>query len=102
MDERRAGQSGQELGLLLQPFADDPSTHLEISRPRLREAVVGHVIALDAERVLDHLGGAVAVIAIDGFFEKIGHVTPHSQVTALRGPGHPIRYTVMVRGHWHD
>jgi hypothetical protein len=31
----------------------------------LRKAVVDHVIPLDAERVLDELGGAVAVVAVD-------------------------------------
>jgi hypothetical protein len=31
----------------------------------LREAIIGDVIALDAKRVLDDLGGAIAVIAVD-------------------------------------
>ena len=30
-------------------------------------------VALDAERVLDDLGGAVAVVAGDGLFEQVGH-----------------------------
>ena len=34
------------------------------------KAVVHHVVALDAERVLDELGGAVAV---DRLLEKIDH-----------------------------
>ena len=48
-----------------------------IGRPFLREAVVDHVIALDAERVLNDPGGVVAVVAVDSLVEKIGHSTPH-------------------------
>jgi len=65
--------SGQELGLGLRPVANDPSAHLAISRPHFREAVVGHVVALDAERVLNDLRCPVAVVAVDCLFEKIGH-----------------------------
>jgi hypothetical protein len=46
---------------------------LAISWPLLREAVVGHVVALDAERIPDDLGGAVAVIAVDRLPDKVGH-----------------------------
>ena len=38
---------------------------LAISRPVLREAVVDDVLALDAEGVLNHLGRAVGVVAVD-------------------------------------
>jgi hypothetical protein len=34
---------------------------LAIRRPIFRKAIVDHVITLDAERVLDDLGGAIAV-----------------------------------------
>jgi hypothetical protein len=33
---------------------------------------VDHVIALDAQRVLNDLGGAVVVIALDRLLDKIG------------------------------
>jgi hypothetical protein len=32
-------------------------------RPRFREAVIGNLIALDAERVLHDLGGTITVVA---------------------------------------
>jgi hypothetical protein len=44
--------------------ATRPSAPLTIDRPFRRKAVVHYVVALDAERVLDHLGGAVSVIAV--------------------------------------
>ena len=37
-----------------------------IGRPELREAIVRYVVGLDAECVLDDLGGAVAVGPLDG------------------------------------
>ena len=43
--------------------ANDASAHPAIGRPTLREGVVHHVVALDAERFLDDLGDAVAVAA---------------------------------------
>src|SRR6185312_11860696 len=46
---------------------------LAIGRPGLWEAVLRHVVGFDAERVLDDLGGAVAVVAADRLFEQIGH-----------------------------
>ena len=48
----------------LQPFTDDVSALLAISWPFLREAVASHVVAFDAKRVPDNLGGAVAVVAV--------------------------------------
>jgi hypothetical protein len=36
------------------------------------EDVVGHVITLNPERVLDDLGGMVAVVALDCLFKKVG------------------------------
>jgi len=49
----------------LQPIADDECALLVTSGPLLREAVVGHVIALNAECVPNNLGGEVAVVAVD-------------------------------------
>ena len=34
---------------------------------------------LDAERILDDLGGSVGVVAVDRLLEKVGHGTPHSR-----------------------
>ena len=48
----------------MQPFTDDVSALLAISWPFLREAVASHVVAFDAKRVPDNLGGAVAVVAV--------------------------------------
>jgi hypothetical protein len=42
-----------------------------IGRPVFREAVVHHVVALDAERVLDELGGAVTIVAVDRLLEEV-------------------------------
>jgi hypothetical protein len=41
-------------------------------RARFGKAAVGDVVRIDAERVLDDLGGAVAVVAADCLFEKVG------------------------------
>jgi hypothetical protein len=57
----------------VQPFADDLGALLTAVRPRLREDVVDNVIALNAERVLDDLGGSAAVIGVDCLFEKVGY-----------------------------
>jgi len=72
--------SAKEASLRLQPFTDDVSTLLAISWPFLREAVVGDVVALDAERVPDNLGCAVAVIAVDCLLKKVrlGYTSPLS------------------------
>jgi hypothetical protein len=43
---------------------------LAVGRPFLRETVVHYVVGFDAERVLDELGCAVAVVAVDGSLEK--------------------------------
>src|SRR6476646_2618544 len=42
-----------------------------------RKHVVGHVRERDAERVLNDLGGAVTVLAVVFFFEKLGHLYAH-------------------------
>jgi hypothetical protein len=55
----------------MQPFTDDISALLAISWPFLREAVAGHVVAFDTERVPDDLGGAVAVVAIDCLLKRV-------------------------------
>jgi hypothetical protein len=44
--------------------------------PRFWEAVVGDVITLYAERVLDDLGGAVAVVAVDHLLQNVSHDLP--------------------------
>ena len=49
------------MGFGLQPLADVAGAPLTIGRPVLREAVVHDVVALDAEGVLDDLGGVVSV-----------------------------------------
>ena len=56
---------GEIARLGLEPLADVAGAPLAIGRPSRREAVVHHVVALDAERVPDHLGGAVSVVAVD-------------------------------------
>ena len=38
---------------------------LTVVRPCFREAVIGNIIALDAERVLDDLGGMIGVVGVD-------------------------------------
>jgi hypothetical protein len=97
--EAAAGQSrGQIARLGLQSFADAP---LAISRPSRREAIVHHVIALDAECVPDHLGGAVSVVAVDRLLEKVGHGTPHSRGGQLitRALAGPTRSSIGSRCH---
>jgi hypothetical protein len=59
--------SGQEARLGLQPLADDASALFAVDRPSLGEDVLGDVVSFDAERVLDDLGGLIAVAAVDGF-----------------------------------
>jgi hypothetical protein len=49
--------SGQITRFGLQPLADDGGALLAILRPCRRKAVIDHVIAVDAERVLDNPGG---------------------------------------------
>jgi hypothetical protein len=68
---------GQIPRLGLQPLADVTGTLLTIGWPFLREAVVDHVVALDAERVSNDPGRTVAVVAVDRLLEKIAHGTPH-------------------------
>jgi hypothetical protein len=63
--------SGQKARLGLQPLADDGGARFAISGPDLWEGVVHDLIALDAERVLDDLGGAVTVVAADGLIEQL-------------------------------
>jgi hypothetical protein len=59
-DEIGGARSRQKARFSLQPIADDAGTLLAIIWPRLWEDVVGYVVALDPERVLDDLGGMVA------------------------------------------
>ena len=75
MSERRAAGSGgvrsrgQIPRLGLEPLADVTGAALAISRPSRREAVVYHVIALDAERVSNDPGRLVRVVAVDRLLE---------------------------------
>jgi hypothetical protein len=48
--------------VLTSNITDDPSALLTILRPTLWEAIVRHFIALDAKRILNNFGGAVAVV----------------------------------------
>jgi len=61
------------VGLGLEPITDDASAHLAIFWPLFREAVVGNVVALDAERVPNDLGGEVAVVAVDRLLDEVSH-----------------------------
>ena len=82
-EARRAGIAlGQIPRLGLEPLADVPGALLAISRPVLRETVVDDVVALDTERVLDELGGAISVIAVDRLLEQIGHGYSLTNLTA--------------------
>jgi hypothetical protein len=67
---RAAGSGGvlsrrEIAGLGLEPLSDVTGALLTVGWPSRREAVVHHVIALDAERVPDHLGRSVGVVAVD-------------------------------------
>jgi hypothetical protein len=56
---------GQITRLGLQPLADVTGAPLAIVRPSHWEAIVHHVVGLDAERVSNDLGGSVRVVAVD-------------------------------------
>jgi hypothetical protein len=62
---------GNEFGL--QPLADDASALLPIGWPRFRKHVVGNFVGREAERVADHLGSVIPVVAVNRPFEKVGH-----------------------------
>jgi hypothetical protein len=49
-----------------------------IGRPLYRKAVVDDVVGLYAERVLNDLSGAFAVISVDGLFEQVRRTQLHS------------------------
>jgi len=61
--------SSQEMRFLLQPRTNDPSALLAIARPRLWKDVIHNIIILDAERVLDNLGGSIGIVTIDGLLK---------------------------------
>ena len=63
--------SGQVARLGLQPLADDASALLAIIWPAWREPIVDNIVAIDAERVLNDLGGQIAVVAADGSFQQV-------------------------------
>jgi hypothetical protein len=57
--------------------------------PCRREAVVDHVIALDAGRVLNDPGRSVRIVAVDRLLEKIAHVRLTRRVVSIANPGYP-------------
>jgi hypothetical protein len=61
--------SSEEMRFLLQPRTNDPSALLAIGRPRLWKDVIHNVITLDAERVLDNLGGSIAIVPTNGLLK---------------------------------
>ena len=73
--------SAQEARLGLQPLADDASAPLAIGRPSLGKDVGGDVVRLDAERVLNDLGGPIAVVAVDGSFQQVTHLRHSSSAS---------------------
>jgi hypothetical protein len=79
----------------LQPVANDVGAPTAIFRPFLRKAAVDHVIVLDAERVLDDLGSAVPVIAIDGLLKQ---VSPWVRLTAPRTSAFRVLRTLLLPG----
>jgi hypothetical protein len=42
------------------------------------------VVGLDAERVLNGLGGLVAIVAFDCLFENVGHALQNTSSTSLK------------------
>ena len=52
----------------------DASALLAIGRPSPGKDVVGNVVQLGAERVLNDLGGSIALVAVDGSFQQVTHV----------------------------
>jgi hypothetical protein len=58
-------QSRQMTRLGLQPVANNAGVLFSILWPSLGEGVIHHIIALDAERLLDDLGRAVAIVTVD-------------------------------------
>ena len=49
------------------------SALLTVARPAFREDVVDNVIALNAKRGLNELGGMIAVIRVDSLLKQVGH-----------------------------
>lgn len=70
----------------LQPVADNASALLSILWPILRKTVVREVVALDCERALDDLGGAVAVVESIACSIRFDLGTPHSYPSARERP----------------
>src|ERR1700758_1854663 len=71
----------QETRFGLQPITDDPRALLAVLGPGPRKAIVGDFVALDTKRVLNDLGGAIAVVGADCTFEKVGHCAYSSRMT---------------------
>jgi hypothetical protein len=95
--------------LSLQPLANDASALLAILRPVFRETIIHYVVALDAKRVLDDPGGAVAVVTLDGLVMGTPHKIFCRQVIAsgsrsparLRGRALTGSFSALDRRTWY-
>jgi hypothetical protein len=73
-----------------------------VATPRSRPAsslgmLVHYVVALDAERVLDDLGGAVAVVAVDRLLKRqTGNTTEGTTLSLKREDGGKIRVASLL------
>jgi hypothetical protein len=68
----------------LQPIPNNPCSLLAVAWPPFWEAIVCDLVALNAKRILNNLGGAVAVVSADCLFEKVGYAwTPRR----VKSPG---------------
>ena len=68
------GHEAQIARFGFEPLVDVTGALLTVGRPGRREAVVGHIVALDAESLSNDLGGAVRIVAVDRLCQKIAHV----------------------------
>ena len=71
-----------------------------IGRPGLREAIVGDVVRFDAERLLNDLGGPVAIVGVDRLFEKVSTVSlsPGALIVSSPNPSSAPRFTAGAAG----
>jgi hypothetical protein len=74
-------------------------THSLMMRARcsrgFREAVIGAIIALDAERGLNDLGGAIAVVVVDSLVEQIGHGVYSSLMTLTDTTSASVAHAIL-------
>jgi hypothetical protein len=71
---RYKGGRDQETGFSPQPLADNAGALLAIGWPRFWKDVVRNIFGLDAERVLDGLGGVIAVVGVDRLSSRLAMV----------------------------